>query len=66
MNIEYGKRAVSMKTKLHALKILNKCEVLKKLLWGFPGGAVVKNPPANAGDMGSSPGLGRSHMPRNN
>ena len=32
----------------------------------FPGGAVVKNPPANAGDMGSSPGLGRSHMPRSN
>ena len=30
----------------------------------FPGGAVVKNPPANAEDMGSSPGLGRSHMPR--
>ena len=28
----------------------------------FPGGAVVKNPPANAGDMGSSPGQGRSHM----
>ena len=27
----------------------------------FSGGAVVKNPPANAGDMGSSPGLGRSH-----
>ena len=25
---------------------------------GFPGGAVVKNLPANAGDMGSSPGLG--------
>ena len=33
---------------------------------GFPGGAVVKNPPANAGDMGSSPGLGRSHMLRSN
>ena len=32
----------------------------------FPGGAVVKNPPANAGDTGSSPGLGRSHMPRGN
>ena len=32
----------------------------------FPGGAVVKNPPAKAGDMGSSPGLGRSHMPRSN
>ena len=27
---------------------------------GFPGGSVVKNPPANAGDMGSVPGLGRS------
>ena len=28
----------------------------------FPGGTVVKNLPANAGDMGSSPGPGRSHM----
>ena len=28
---------------------------------GFPGGTVVKNPPANAGDTGSSPGPGRSH-----
>ena len=33
---------------------------------GFPGGAVVKNLPANAGDTGSSLGLGRSHMPRSN
>ena len=33
---------------------------------GFPGGAVVENPPANSGDTGSSPGLGRSHMPRSN
>ena len=33
---------------------------------GFPGGAMVKNPPANAGDTGSSPGPGRSHMPRSN
>ena len=31
---------------------------------GFPVGAVVENPPANAGNTGSSPGLGRSHMPR--
>ena len=28
--------------------------------WGFPGGSVVKNPPANAGDAGSIPGPGRS------
>ena len=27
---------------------------------GFPGGAVVKNPPAKAGDKGSIPGSGRS------
>ena len=33
---------------------------------GFAGGAVVKNPPANARDTGSSPGPGRSHMPRSN
>ena len=28
--------------------------------WDFPGGSVVKNPPANAGDVGSIPGSGRS------
>ena len=33
-------------------------------LGGSPGGAVVENLPANAGDTGSSPGLGGSHMPR--
>ena len=27
---------------------------------GLPGGSVVKNPPANARDIGSIPGLGRS------
>ena len=27
---------------------------------------VVKNPPANAGDTGSSPGPGRFHMPWSN
>ena len=32
----------------------------------FPGGAVVKNPPANAGDTGSICAPGRSHMPRSN
>ena len=35
-------------------------------VWGFPGGTVVENPPPNAGDMGSSPGPARSHMPRSN
>ena len=40
--------------------------LLKMYHWGFPGGAVVENLPANAGDTGSSSGLGRSHMPRSN
>ena len=38
--------------------------IQKTTSWGFPGGAVVENLPANAGYTGSSPGLGRSHMPR--
>ena len=33
---------------------------------GFPGGALVESLPANAGDTGSSPGLGRFHMPWSN
>ena len=47
----------------------SRCQVAvikKDLGRDFPGGAVVKNPPANAGDMGSIPGPGRSHMPRSN
>ena len=36
-----------------------KTDVFKIRLGDFPGGAVVKNPPASAGDTGSSPGLGR-------
>ena len=43
--------------KIHNIKIYRQ---------GFPGGAVVENLPANAGDTGSSPGLGRSHMPQSN
>ena len=39
---------------------------IKNVFLGSPGGAVVENLPANAGDTGSSPGLGGSHMPRSN
>ena len=41
---------------------------ISKKSWhlGFPGGAVVKSLPANAGDTGLIPGPGRSHMPRSN
>ena len=43
---------------------MRECLVHSKVTWGLPGGAVVENLPANAGDTGSSPGLGGSHMPR--
>ena len=33
---------------------------------GFPGGSVVKSLPVPAGDMGSIPDLGRSHILRDN
>ena len=44
--------------------LLSLKRLLKSSIWGFPGGTVVVNLPANAGDTGSRPGLGRSHMPR--
>ena len=58
----------SVSNKTHNDSELCQCFYLLKSLKhrGFPGGAVVKNPPANAGDTGSSPGLERSHMPRSN
>ena len=39
---------------------------LRTIVWGFLGGTLGENLPANAGDTGSSPGLGRSHMPWSN
>ena len=47
-------------------KSINKFTILRKGRRDFPGGTVVGNPPASAGDKGSSPGPGRSHMPRRN
>ena len=34
---------------------------LDRQILEFPGGSVVKNLPINSGDLGSVPGLGRSH-----
>ena len=39
---------------------------LKMLIVGFPGGSVIKNLPANAGDTGSIPRLGRPHLLQSN
>ena len=39
------------------------CDIVQDMVWGFPGDTVVKNLPASAGDLGdtaSIPGLERS------
>ena len=59
MNLLLGLFLSRTKTNVGALLNLKK---KKKKLVGFPGGSVVKNLSDNAGDMGSNPDLGRSHM----
>ena len=41
-------------------KIQHPCTIKTLNKLSFPGGSVVMNPPANEGDVGSIPGLGRS------
>ena len=41
------------------------CQSKSHSSWDFPGSAVDRNPPVNAGD-GLVPGPGRFHMPRSN
>ena len=43
-------------------KYICKATRYKTNIQGFPCGSVVKNLPANAGDKGSIPDPGRSHM----
>ena len=40
--------------------------MISNVFLGLPGGPVDKNPPANAGDMGLIPSLGRSHVLQSN
>ena len=52
---------IMQQTRLSALCGLNGKEVQKERLYvymGFSGGSAVKNPPANAGDIGLIPGSG--------
>ena len=65
--IPLGDRGRENKQKSEHVVCYVRIRAIKKNKTGdFPGGAVVKNPPANAGDTGSIPGTGRSHMPRSN
>ena len=54
------------KNKTKQTKTKNEIKKIKTMIEGFPGDTVVKNPPADAGDTCSSPGLGRSHKPQSN
>ena len=53
---------------MHLVTILVKSTMLskRKTYWNFPGGPLVKNLPANAGDTGCIPSLERLDIPRDN
>ena len=51
---------------MNLIKQLDTKLMHRNLLQGFPGGTVVENLPASAGDTGSGPGPGRFHMLRSN
>ena len=51
-------KRISGYQRLRAEEVMNRWNI--KDSWGFPGGSVVKNPPANAEDAGSIHGSGRS------
>ena len=54
------------KTPFYSLIDYNRKSKYQYYSRGFPGGAVVENPPASTGNTGSIPGPARSHMPRSN
>ena len=49
---------MDMFSSLRALRVVLLWFPVKNTIVDFPGGTVDKNPPANAGDIGSTPGLG--------
>ena len=59
-----------LNNKSHIINLIDAKKTFDKIQngnsWDFPGGAVLKSSPANAGNTGSSPGPGRSHMLRSN
>ena len=59
-------RGIANRISLQTGQGYKKNKAKQKARRGFSCGTVVENLPANAGNTGSSPGLGRSHMPRSN
>ena len=69
--LSWCQRRPTEESELSPLPSANKATTPMEAMWGtvmrhlylqtiFPGGSVVKNPPANEGDADSIPGLGRS------
>ena len=54
-----------LKIKINKLKVKKWIYVNAQLIWGFPGGSVVKNPHANEGELGLILRSGRSPGGRN-
>ena len=46
---------------MHQLNVIFRNK-FKTPFWGFPGGSMVKDPPANAADTASAPGPGGFYM----
>ena len=74
--LEWGAIALSETIQLQVVNLISSTDStcysaarvleIKKEGGDFPGGPVVKNPPANEGDIGSTPSPGRSHVPWRN
>ena len=60
MSLGYYTAPIFRKKKNMWSSFLQRFQVSSAPCQGFPGGSVVRNLPANAGDAGSIPGLGRS------
>ena len=60
-------REIQIKTTMRYHLTLVRMGIIRKSInRDFPGGTVVKNLPANAGDLGSIPSPGRSYIPQSN
>lgn len=52
--------------KRKSVMVVGGITILNKVVKDFPGGPMVKNPPANSRDTGSIPGLGGFYRPQGN
>ena len=66
LNFIFSAASLSSIMRMLVCWILSWTSLKMSSLWGFPGGSVVKHPPANARDTASIPGPGRPHKLQSN